>query len=82
MLSRSISFLSVMMLLVGVGLNLLQIAEPISRIPSVAESIGRFESPIHLPVWLNFALAVGALLGSTERALRLRYSPLLDQAGK
>ncbi|MCI4066341.1 hypothetical protein MRQ36_28825 [Micromonospora sp. R77] len=80
-LSRSISYLSVLMLLIGVGLNLLQLAEPISRIPPIAEHIGTIESPIHLPVWLNFALAVGAALASTERALRLRYS-VLDHAGK
>ncbi|MEV4012389.1 hypothetical protein AB0J35_17960 [Nonomuraea angiospora] len=80
-LSRSIGFLSVLMLLVGVGLNVLQLAQPISRIPSIAARVGPFESPVHLPIWLNFALAVGAVLASTERALRLRYS-LLDQAGK
>ncbi|MFC4150018.1 hypothetical protein ACFO0M_27510 [Micromonospora mangrovi] len=80
-LSRSISFLSVLMLLVGVGLNLLQLAEPISKIPPIADSIGVFESPVRLPIWLNFALAVGAMVGSTERALRLRYSAL-DHAGK
>ncbi|PGH43663.1 hypothetical protein COO58_03820 [Micromonospora sp. WMMA1996] len=80
-LSRSLSFLSALMLLVGVGLNLLQLAEPMSRIPPIAENIGTFESPIHLPIWLNFALAVGAALGSTERALRLRHS-VLDHAGK
>lgn len=80
-LSRSIGLLSVVLLVVGVGLNLLQLAEPISRIPAIADRVGRFESPVHLHVWLNFALAVGAALGSTERALRLRYS-LLDQAGK
>jgi hypothetical protein len=70
-----------MMLLAGVGLNLLQLVEPVSRIPPIAENIGRFESPVHLPIWLNFALAVGAILGSAERALRLRYG-LLDQAAK
>ncbi|ATO15210.1 hypothetical protein CO540_16355 [Micromonospora sp. WMMA2032] len=80
-LSRSISFLSVLMLLIGVGLNLLQLAEPMSRIPPIAENIGTFDSPIHLPIWLNLALAVGAALGSTERALRLRHS-VLDHAGK
>lgn len=81
-LSRSIGFLSVTMLLIGFGLNLLQLAEPVSRIPPIAESIGHFESPIHLPVWLNIALALAALLGSMERALRLRYNPLLDNAGR
>lgn len=65
--SRSISFLSVVMLLIGVRLNGVQIAEPISQIPAIAENLGRFESPIHLPIWLNFALAIGALLASTER---------------
>jgi hypothetical protein len=80
-LSRSIGYLSVLMLLIGVGLNLLQLAEPVSRIPAIADSAGHFTSPVHLPIWLNFALAVGAALGSTERSLRLRYS-LLDQAGK
>jgi hypothetical protein len=80
-LSRSIGILSVLMLLIGFGLNLLQLAEPISRIPAIAAGIGTFESPVRLPIWLNLALAVGAVLGSTERALRLRYN-LLDQAGK
>nr|WP_221380108.1 hypothetical protein [Actinoplanes polyasparticus] len=80
-LSRSIGFLSVLMLLIGVGLNLLQLAEPLSRIPAIAESVGRFESPVHLHVWLNFALAVGAALASAERALRLRYT-VLDKAGR
>ncbi|GIE81802.1 hypothetical protein Aph02nite_77520 [Actinoplanes philippinensis] len=80
-LSRTIGFLSVLILLAGVGLNVLQVAEPIARIPSIAERIGPYESPVHLPIWLNFTLAVAAVLASTERALRLRYG-LLDQAGK
>jgi hypothetical protein len=80
-LHRSINFFSVVLLLVGVGLNLLQLAEPVSQIPPIAENLGRFESPVHLPVWLNFALAVGAIAASTERALRLRYS-FLDAAGR
>jgi hypothetical protein len=80
-LSRSLGLVSVLLLVIGVGLNLLQLAEPVSQIPPIAERIGRFESPVHLPIWLNFALAVGAALASTERAFRLRYS-LLDHAGK
>jgi hypothetical protein len=80
-LSRSISVLSVLMLLLGVGLNLLQLAGPISQIPPIAENVGTFESPVRLPIWLNVALAVGAILASTERALRLRHG-VLDQAGK
>ena len=80
-LSRLIGVVSVLLLVVGVGLNLLQLLEPISAIPPVVERFGRFESPIHLPLWLNVALGVGAGLASMERALRLRYHPLLDGAG-
>jgi hypothetical protein len=80
-LSRMIGLVSVIMLVVGVGLNLLQIIEPISRIPPIAESVGIFESPIHLPLWLNITLGLGAALASTERALRLRYHWLLDAGG-
>jgi len=80
-LSRTIGTVSILMLVIGIGLNLLQIADPISQIPPVAESIGTFESPIQLPLWLNLALGAGAVLASMERALRLRYTPLLDMAG-
>ncbi|MEV4706238.1 hypothetical protein [Actinoplanes sp. NPDC049316] len=80
-LSRSLGLLSVLLLSIGVGLNLLQLAEPLSEIAPITEKIGRFDSPVHLPIWLNFALAVGAALASTERAFRLRYG-LLDHAGK
>lgn len=80
-LSRAIGVVSVVMLVIGLGLNLLQLLEPISRIPPIAENIGIFVSPIHLPLWLNVALALGAALGSAERALRLRYHWLLDAGG-
>lgn len=80
-LSRLIEVVSLLMLVVGVGLNLLQLLEPISAIPPVVERFGRFESPVHLPLWLNVALGIGAGLASMERALRLRYHPLLDGAG-
>ncbi|MGJ9425926.1 hypothetical protein ACHABX_08800 [Nesterenkonia halotolerans] len=80
-LSRLIGAFSVLLLLTGIGLNLLQIAEPISQIPPIAQSIGTFESPIHLPLWLNLTLGFGALLASMERALRMQYNPLLDKVG-
>ncbi|MGX1512934.1 hypothetical protein [Streptomyces collinus] len=80
-LSRAIGVGSVVLLVIGVGLNLLQLAEPVSRIPPVAQRVGTFASPVHLPVWLNLALGVMAVLASMERALRLRYSSLLDMAG-
>ena len=80
-LSRAIGIASVLLLLIGVGLNLLQLAEPVSQIPPVAERVGTFQSPIHLPLWLNITLGAGAVLASMERALRLRHTPLLDIAG-
>jgi hypothetical protein len=80
-LSRGMGVVSVLTLVIGVGLNLLQLAEPISQIPPIAASIGTFESPIRLPLWLNITLGAGAVLASMERALRLRYTPLLDMAG-
>ncbi len=79
--SRLIGFVSMVMLIVGVGLNLLQLLDPISRIPPIAENLGVFESPIHLPLWLNITLGLAAGLASTERALRLRYHWLLDAGG-
>lgn len=79
-LSRSIGILSIVLLVVGIGLNLLQVAEPISQIPAIADAVGTFEAPIRLPIWLNLALGLGALLASVERALRMRYHPLLDTA--
>lgn len=72
---------SAVLLIVGVALLILQVAEPISRIPPIAESIGSITSPVQLPVWLNVALGVGAAAAGLERALRLRYHWLLDTAG-
>lgn len=79
--SRIVGGVSVVLLIVGVGLNLLQLLEPISAIPPALERFGRFESPLHLPLWLNVALGVGAGLASMERGLRLRYHWLLDGVG-
>ncbi len=80
-MSRTIGVVSVIALVVGLGLNLLQLVEPISRIPPIAENIGVFESPINLPIWLSITLGVAAGLAAAERALRLRYHWLLDAGG-
>lgn len=79
-MSRVLGFLSVAFLVAGTVLLLVQLAEPISAIPPIAQRIGAFDSPIHLPLWLNVGLGFGALAGSTDRALRLRHS-WLDSAG-
>ncbi|MFJ9624761.1 hypothetical protein [Streptomyces sp. NPDC101181] len=76
--SAIVGAVSVVLLLIGVGLNLLQAAQPISEIPPIAESLGTFESPLRLPVWLNVTLGLGAAFGAVERAMRMRYHWLLD----
>ncbi|WP_152188183.1 hypothetical protein [Georgenia satyanarayanai] len=78
LLSRGIGLVSVAVLLVALVLGVPQIVEQISQIPPVAENVGSFTSPFHLSVGWNIALTVGALVASTERALRLRYHWLLD----
>lgn len=61
--STVVGIVSIVLLIVGVGLDLLQIAEPVSKIPPIAETLGTFRSPLHLPVWLNLALGLGAVGG-------------------
>lgn len=59
--------ISVVMLVIGVVLGLLQAAEPISQIPQIAASIGTFDSPVKLPLWLNLVLGLGAAAGAVLR---------------
>lgn len=76
--SRLIGVVSVSVLVGALALGIPQIAEQATSIPLVAEHVGTFTSPIHLPSWLNITLLVSSLVASTERALRLRYNWLLD----
>jgi hypothetical protein len=69
--SRMIAATSAVLLVIGVGLNLPQIIGPISRVPPIAENLGTFTSPIHLPLWLNIALAAGQRGKSAATALPL-----------
>ncbi|MGW3936931.1 hypothetical protein [Streptomyces phaeochromogenes] len=80
-LSRSVGLLSVIVLVIGLVLLLLQLAEQVTRAPEgVAQYVGTFTSPIDLSAWGNTVLAIATVAASTERALRLRYSWLLDGA--
>ncbi|MBL1113174.1 hypothetical protein JK364_12325 [Streptomyces sp. 110] len=80
-LSRFIGFLSVLVLVIGLVLLILQLAEQITRAPEgVAQYVGTFTSPIDLSAWGNTAVGLVTVAASTERALRLRYSRLLDGA--
>lgn len=76
--SRAIGAVSIVVLLVSLVLGVPQLAEDVTNIPWVAERVGTFVSPIRLPGWMNVSLVVGALVASTERALRLRHSRVLD----
>jgi hypothetical protein len=77
-LSRWIGVLSVVLVVVPLLFVLPQALEAISRFPPLAGRFGVFDSPVDVPAWFTGALTVSAVLGSTERALRLRYNRWLD----
>lgn len=80
-LNRWVGAISVVVLVIGVGVNGLQLLESLSQVPPVAEHLGHFASPLHLPLWLNIALGLGAGFAATERALRLKFHWWLDGLG-
>ena len=78
--SRVIGAVSMLAVLVGLVIALLAIAESVSQVPPIAETVGTFDSPLDLPLWLAITLGVTAVVGSVERALRLRSSWIDDLA--
>ncbi|MDT0318010.1 hypothetical protein [Streptomyces millisiae] len=81
MLSRGIGALSTIVLGIALALLVPQVVEAISQVEPFARRVGTFTSPVDPPGWFNAVLALGTAAASTERALRLRYSRLLDGAG-
>ena len=79
-LSQVVGGISTLAVLVGVVVAVLQIAETISRVPPIADTLGAFDSPLHLSLAANVTLGIAAVAGSTERALRMRSSWLDDLA--
>lgn len=77
-LSRRIGHLSLLVLVVGLAVLVPQVVAPLSQIPPVAQHLGTVASPVDVPAWANAVITVLAVAASTERALRLRYSALLD----
>ncbi|MGI5429460.1 hypothetical protein [Streptomyces sp. CA-179760] len=78
-LSRCMGFLSATVLVIGLVLLILQLAEQVTRDPEgVARYVGTFISPVDLPAWANAVVGLVTAAASTERALRLRYHWLLD----
>ncbi|WP_407555464.1 hypothetical protein QOM21_36915 [Streptomyces sp. Pv4-95] len=78
-LSRCMGFLSSIVLVIGLVLLILQLAEQVTRAPEgVAQYVGTFTLPVDLSAWGNVVVGLVTVAASTERALRLRYSWLLD----
>lgn len=77
-LSRAIGALSLGTLFATLAALLPQIAEQLTQAEGIAQHTGTFTSPIDLPKWGNTALGLATATASTERALRLRHSRLLD----
>jgi len=77
-LSRTLALASVSVLLVALVLGVPQVVEQLTQIPPVAQTLGVWASPLSLPEPVNIALVVATIAASTERALRLRYSRILD----
>jgi hypothetical protein len=70
--SAAIGAVAVVVLLVGLAVTLSVAVEGITRIPVVAEHVGVFVSPIHLPGWAKVALPVAGFVAALERTLLLR----------
>ncbi|WP_217164037.1 hypothetical protein [Streptomyces sp. AC512_CC834] len=79
-LSRGTGFLSSSVLVVALFVLVAQLAEQLTASPGISRHVGTFTSPVDLPAWGNTVLGLITVTASTERALRLRYSRLLDGA--
>ncbi|MCC2314999.1 hypothetical protein [Cellulomonas xiejunii] len=77
-LSRALALASASVLVVALVLGVPQVVEQLTAIPPVAQAVGAWTSPFRLSETANIALVVATIAASTERALRLRYSRILD----
>lgn len=78
--SRLIGRVSALLVIAGLCVAVPQIVQVISQAPPIADSIGTFTSPIQLPPLATVLVGIAAVVGSTERALRMRSSWLDDLA--
>ena len=77
-LSRALALASVSVLIVALVLGAPQLVEQLIALPPVAQVVGPWTGPFRLSETANIALVVATIAASTERALRLRYSRILD----
>lgn len=66
------------MLLIGLAVTLSVAAEQITRVDVIAQYVGTFVAPIHLPGWAKIALPVAGAVAATDRALRLKSTWMAD----
>lgn len=76
--SAVIGGIAIVVLLASLALAVPQGLEMLTRIDFVAERIGAFTSPIHLPGWLNITVITAGVVAAVERALTLRSHWLID----
>jgi hypothetical protein len=76
--SAAVGAVGLAVLLVGLAVTLAVAAEQVTRVEAVAQYVGTFVSPIHLPSWAKIALPVAGALAATDRALRLKSTWMAD----
>ncbi len=76
--SAVIGAVSLVVLLVGLAMALATAVEQITRIEVVAQHLGTFVSPVHLPGWAKFVLSAAGALAALDRALRLKSTWMAD----
>ncbi|ADB33448.1 hypothetical protein Kfla_4415 [Kribbella flavida DSM 17836] len=79
-LSRLVGIVSTAFVVAGLCVTVPQLIETISHVPPIADSIGTFNWPVQLPPTAVVVIGLAAVVGSTERALRMRSSWLDDLA--
>ncbi|MPQ98817.1 hypothetical protein GB931_12985 [Modestobacter sp. I12A-02628] len=79
-LSGLIGLVSAGLVIAGLCVTVPQLLQAVSQAPPIADSIGTFTSPVRLPPAASVLIAIAAVIGSTERALRMRSSWLDDLA--
>ncbi|MBK1786664.1 hypothetical protein [Prauserella cavernicola] len=78
--SSVVGAIAIAILLVALAGVIMEGIEAITKVPVIAEHVGRFTMPIDLPLWATIALVIAGVVAATERATRLKYHWLLDAA--